>query len=59
MAVNAEKGIDPTVETIVEMFPEDFLRNTARETGVVKRERKIDVYFTPLKTALFISRPTV
>lgn len=43
MAVNAEKGIDPTVETIVEMFPEEFLRNTARKTGVVKRERKIDI----------------
>nr|CBH39235.1 hypothetical protein BSM_27130 [uncultured archaeon]CBH39705.1 putative transposase, truncated [uncultured archaeon] len=25
------------------MFPDDFLRNTARETGVVERERKIDV----------------
>jgi hypothetical protein len=24
------------------MFPEEFLRNTARETGVVRRERKID-----------------
>jgi len=43
MAVNAERGIDPTVETIVEMFPEEFLRNTARETGVVKRERKVDL----------------
>jgi len=26
----------------VEMFPEDFLRNTARESGLVIRERKID-----------------
>jgi hypothetical protein len=24
------------------MFPEEFLRNIARETGVVRRERKID-----------------
>ena len=30
--INDEKGTDPTVEAIVEMFPEDFLRNTARET---------------------------
>ena len=42
MASNDEKRVDPTVETIAEMFPEDFLRNTARETGVVIRERKID-----------------
>ena len=42
MGLNNEKEVDPTVKSIVEMFPEDFLRNTARETGVVKRERKID-----------------
>ena len=42
MALNDEKGVDPTVESIVEMFPEAFLRNTARETGVVIRERKVD-----------------
>ena len=28
MVPNDEKGVDPTVETIVEMFPEDFLRKT-------------------------------
>jgi len=28
MNLNDEKGTDPTVEAIVEMFPEDFLRNT-------------------------------
>jgi putative transposase len=38
-----ENSVDPTVHIIVEMFSEDFLRNTARETRVVKRERKIDV----------------
>jgi IS4 transposase len=43
MIPDNENSVDPTVQTIVEMFPEDFLRNTARETGVVKRERKIDV----------------
>ncbi len=43
MISDKENSVDPTVQTIVEMFPEDFLRNTARETGVVKRERKIDV----------------
>jgi hypothetical protein len=42
MASNDEKRVAPTVETIAEMFPEEFLRNTARETGVVRRERKID-----------------
>jgi putative transposase len=42
MVPNDEKGVDPTVMTIVEMFPDDFLRDTARETGFVKRERKID-----------------
>jgi len=42
MNANDEKKVDPTVETLVEMFSEEFLRNTARETGVVKRERKID-----------------
>jgi hypothetical protein len=42
MALNDEKRVDPTVETIVEMFPEAFLRNTAREAGVVIRERKVD-----------------
>lgn len=35
--------MDPTVQAIVEMFPEDFLRKTAKETGVVERERKIDI----------------
>lgn len=39
MVSNDEKSVDPTVKTIAEMFPEEFLRNTARETGVVMRER--------------------
>jgi len=43
MSSDKENSVDPTVQTIVEMFPENFLRNTARETGVVERERKIDV----------------
>ena len=34
--------IDPTVECIIQMFPEDFLRNIARKTGFIKRLRKID-----------------
>jgi len=29
------------VEAIVEVFPEDFLKNTAKECGVIRRERKI------------------
>jgi hypothetical protein len=43
MIPDNENSVDPTVKTLVEMFPEDFLRNTARETGVVERERKIDI----------------
>jgi putative transposase len=43
MVPDNKNNVDPTVQAIVEMFPEDFLRNTARETGVVERERKIDV----------------
>ena len=41
MNLNDEKGTDPTVEAIVEMFPEDFLRDTARESGFVIREPKL------------------
>ncbi|AKB38781.1 Mobile element protein [Methanosarcina siciliae C2J] len=33
----------PTLEdSLREMFPEDWLRQTAKETGLIKRERKID-----------------
>ena len=42
MISNNENNVGPTVQTTVEMFPEDFLKNTARETGVVERERRID-----------------
>jgi hypothetical protein len=42
MISDKENSVGPTVQTIVEMFPDDFLRGTARETGFVKRERKID-----------------
>lgn len=39
--------IDPTVECIIQMFPEEFLRDLARKTGFIKRQRKIDpvIYF--------------
>ena len=43
MIPDNEISVDPTVKTLVEMFPGDFLRNTARETGTVERERKIDI----------------
>ena len=43
MVSDNKNNVDPTVQAIVEMFPDDFLRNAARETGVVERERKIDV----------------
>ena len=42
MNLSDKKETDPAVEAIVEMFPEDFLKNTARESGFVIRERKID-----------------
>ncbi len=34
--------IDPTVECIIEMFSEEFLRDLARKTGFIKRQRKVD-----------------
>jgi len=43
MNLNDEKGTDPTVEVIVEMFPEEFLRNSARASGFIVRGRKIDL----------------
>lgn len=52
MISDKENSVDPTVQTIVEMFPEDFLRSSARETRVVKREREIDVVILFWVTAL-------
>ena len=37
MNLNDEKGTDPTVEVIVEMFPEEFLKNSARKSGFIIR----------------------
>jgi hypothetical protein len=42
MILDNGNSVDPMVKTLVEMFADDFLRDTARETGFVKRERKID-----------------
>jgi len=42
MVPNDENGVDSTVMTIVKMFPDDFLRDTARETEFITRKRKID-----------------
>jgi len=39
---NHIKQTDPTVECLVQMFSEEFLRNTAQKTGLIKRQRKID-----------------
>ncbi len=33
MISDKENSVDPTVQTIVEMFPEDFLRNNVRVWG--------------------------
>jgi putative transposase len=32
----------PLEDTLWEMFPEEWLRQTAKETGLIVRERKID-----------------
>ena len=39
---NHTKQTDPSVAYLIQMFPEEFLRNLARKTGFVKRIRKID-----------------
>lgn len=39
----SSKRYDPFIEkTLCEVFPPEWLRETAKETGLVKRERKID-----------------
>ncbi len=40
--ISNEKTVDPSVKWLTMLFPEDFIRNTAFETGFIKRERKID-----------------
>ena len=42
MASNDEKRVDLMVEIIVEMFSEEFLRNTVREARVIIREGELD-----------------
>ncbi len=37
-----KRKADPSVECLTRLFPEDFIRNTASETGFIQRERKID-----------------
>ena len=39
---NHTKQTDPSVEYLVQMFSEEFLRNLARKTEFIKRQRKID-----------------
>jgi len=39
---NHTKQTDPSVEYLMQMFPEEFLRNLAQKTELVKRKRKID-----------------
>ena len=34
---NHTKQTDPSVEYLVQMFPEEFLRNLAQKTGFIKR----------------------
>lgn len=40
--VSHKKEVDPTVKLLLQIFPEEFIRENARETGAFKRERKID-----------------
>lgn len=40
--ISNEKAVDPSVKWLTMLFPEDFIRNTAFETGFIQRERKID-----------------
>ncbi len=37
-----KQKVDPSVECLTRLFPEDFIRNAAAETGFIQRERKID-----------------
>ena len=39
---NHTKQTDPSVEYLVQMFSEEFLRDLAQKTGFIKRIRKID-----------------
>ena len=39
---NHTKQTDPSVEYLIQMFSEEFLRDLARETEFIKRQRKID-----------------
>ena len=39
---NHTKQTDPTVECLVQMFSQEFLRDLARKTEFIKRQRKID-----------------
>jgi len=41
--ISYKKEVDPTVNhLLLQIFPEEFIRENARETGAFKRERKID-----------------
>ncbi len=40
--LSEKQKVDPSVECLTRLFPEDFIRNTAAETGFIQRERKID-----------------
>ena len=37
-----KQKVDPSVECLTKLFPEDFIRAIALETGFIKRQRKID-----------------
>jgi putative transposase len=37
-----KQKVDPIVECLIKLFPEDFIRAIAQETGFIQRQRKID-----------------
>ncbi len=40
--LSIKRNVDPSVEYLTRLFPGDFIRSAATETGFVQRKRKID-----------------
>lgn len=47
-----KQKVDPSVECLIKLFPEDFIRTIATETGFIQRQRKIEEGFTNFDIAL-------
>jgi hypothetical protein len=52
---NHTKQTDPSVEYLVQMFSEEFLRDLARKTEFIKRQRKSDpvIFFSGSPTRIW------